>query len=334
MPEISVIVPVYNTEQYLRRCLDSIIAQTFEDFELILIDDGSTDTSGIICDEYAKKDSRVRVFHQINQGQAAARNHALDWMFENSDSKYVSFIDSDDWVHPQYLELLFKGLQEDSVISACRYCLFSSSDEIQIQTLPPISERVSPDYVYTRGEKQIYTYVWGILYERSLWKDVRFPVGVKWEDTLIFHRVIFAASEVSWVDYELYYYFRNPNGTAFSEWNSDKMDYIYALQSLLQDPIIIRHNTVFEAVKHSFTDSIIRRISFLELRTQEDKKFYGKDLYEHRKALRRFLRTFHRDYPFSENQHLYEAAFPKRVWLYWEMRALLGKMKRMVKKWR
>ena len=98
MPLISVIVPVYNTEHYLHRCVDSILAQTFTDFELLLVDDGSTDKSSEICEEYVASDCRVRVFHHENQGQAAARNQALDWMFANSDSKYISFIDSDDWI--------------------------------------------------------------------------------------------------------------------------------------------------------------------------------------------------------------------------------------------
>ena len=107
MPEISVIVPVYNTEQYLHRCVDSILAQTFTDFELILVDDGSPDNSGAICDEYAGKDQRIHVIHQSNGGRGLVRNAALNWIQTNSDSKWIAFVDSDDWIHPQYLEVLF-----------------------------------------------------------------------------------------------------------------------------------------------------------------------------------------------------------------------------------
>ena len=88
MSEISLIVPVYKTEPYLHRCIDSILSQTFTDFELVLVDDGSPDKCGVICDEYAKQDKRIKVFHQNNKGQAAARNLALDWVFENSDSGF------------------------------------------------------------------------------------------------------------------------------------------------------------------------------------------------------------------------------------------------------
>ena len=101
-PKISVIVPVYNVEQYLCRCIDSIIAQTFPDFELLLIDDGSKDRSGEICDEYAQKDDRVRVFHKENGGVSSARNLGLD----NAKGEWISFIDSDDWIEVDYLQVI------------------------------------------------------------------------------------------------------------------------------------------------------------------------------------------------------------------------------------
>lgn len=103
IPQISVIVPVYNVEKYLSRCIESILSQTFTDFELLLIDDGSTDRSGEICDEYAKKDTRIRVFHTKNRGVSAARNLGLD----NAKGEWISFVDSDDWVENDYLKSLF-----------------------------------------------------------------------------------------------------------------------------------------------------------------------------------------------------------------------------------
>ena len=119
---ISVIVPVYNTEKYLRRCIDSILAQTYSDFELILIDDGSTDNSGKICDDYAEKDNRIVVIHQDNKGQAIARNVGLDYVFEKDNSEWISFVDSDDCIHGRYLEtLLAAGIKNCVKISVCDY---------------------------------------------------------------------------------------------------------------------------------------------------------------------------------------------------------------------
>ena len=122
MPAISVIVPVYKVEKYIHRCVDSILGQTFTDYELILVDDGSPDNCGAICDEYAVKDSRIVVIHQENGGLSAARNTGIDWSFANSDSRWLTFIDSDDWVHPEYLQRLLAAAVEHNVsVSICGY---------------------------------------------------------------------------------------------------------------------------------------------------------------------------------------------------------------------
>ena len=122
MALISVISPVYNTEKLLPRCLDSILSQTFQDVELILVNDGSRDRSGEICEEYASKDSRIHVIHQNNSGVSAARNAALDWVMEHSNSRWIMFVDSDDWVHPLILQTLLELNRKYQVkVSACGY---------------------------------------------------------------------------------------------------------------------------------------------------------------------------------------------------------------------
>ena len=125
---ISVIVPVYNVEKYLNRCIDSILAQTFTDFELILVDDGSPDNCGKICDEYAAKDSRIHVIHKANGGLSDARNAGIDWAFANSNSEWVTFMDSDDWIPDNYLfELYHACVQNLSQVAICDYVLYSSN---------------------------------------------------------------------------------------------------------------------------------------------------------------------------------------------------------------
>ena len=108
MPKLSVIVPVYNTEKYLRECIDSILAQTFTDFELILVDDGSTDGSGIICDEYADKDPRVQVIHQQNGGATVARRSGV----RIARGEYVTFVDSDDWIDSDFYAPMIEKIKE------------------------------------------------------------------------------------------------------------------------------------------------------------------------------------------------------------------------------
>ena len=114
MSRISIIVPVYRVEPYLDRCVKSILCQTFEDFDLVLVDDGSPDRCGAICDAYAAADTRVHVIHQQNGGVSAARNSGIDWSFESSDSGLLTFIDSDDYVKPTMLKTLFDALMENN----------------------------------------------------------------------------------------------------------------------------------------------------------------------------------------------------------------------------
>ena len=108
MDLITVVVPVYNVEQYLKDCIDSIILQTYKDIEIILVDDGSTDTSGLICDEYKSKDKRIKVFHKENGGLSSARNCGI----ENATGKYITFVDSDDVVRENYILFLYKAIKE------------------------------------------------------------------------------------------------------------------------------------------------------------------------------------------------------------------------------
>ena len=219
MPEISVIVPVYKVEPYLRTCVDSILAQTFTDFELILVDDGSPDNCGAICDAYAANDNRVRVIHQENQGQAAARNRALDWIFENSDSEYVSFIDSDDWVHERFLELLLRGIKRFDV-RICQ-CRFMETAEAQPST--ELTERIvsiSPQEQYS---SYYSAFMWDKLFARSCWEKMRFPEGQIYEDVAIWYKMLCNEDKLSLVDDVLYYYYINLNSTVHTDWTPKKL---------------------------------------------------------------------------------------------------------------
>lgn len=340
MPEISVIVPVYNVEPYLHRCIDSILAQSFTDFELILVDDGSPDNCGAICDEYAAKDKRIHVIHQDNQGQGAARNHALDWMFANSDSEYVSFIDSDDWVHPRYLEALYCAVHQFAVrISACRLQLFRNLDEIQAEEDINTPVVVDSAYIYTHGEKRIYTYVCGLLYDRSLWKTIRFPEEKKWEDLRVFHIVLLQERHAAWIDQYLYYYFRNPNGTVYSRWSPEKMDYVSALEELMDDPAIMEEESILQAIKDRYVhylNSIINELTDSK-DSEIDRKKYIKEL---QKKLHSFLKSPKNDcYRFRSHKYLFAAANPvlfninrKLYWCYWTIIGVSRKVRRLLTK--
>ena len=161
---ISVIVPVYKVEPYLRKCVDSILAQSYSDLEVILVDDGSPDNCGAICDEYAEKDARVRVIHKTNGGISDARNAGLDIMT----GEYVAFVDSDDWIDEQHLSSLYKLVKNGADIAVSDVCQIRT-DETEICTFV---HRESKDFV----DEIVFVCVWNKLYSRSIIGDVRFTI--------------------------------------------------------------------------------------------------------------------------------------------------------------
>ncbi len=206
MSKIDVIVPVYNVEPDLRRCVDSILGQTLPDFTLYLIDDGSADGSGGICGEYAGKDGRVRVIHQENRGPSAARNRGL----EASSSGYVTFIDSDDYVEERYLERLWRiaGEREaDMVLSG-----MTVAEEGKSVPAAPVEEpahwAVSREeaFRYMLGGERPLLFACGKLYRRELFQEIRFPEGELYEELKIMHRLVERASRIACTAYAGYVY--------------------------------------------------------------------------------------------------------------------------------
>lgn len=196
MAKISVIVPVYKVESYLRKCVDSVLGQTFKDFELILVDDGSPDNCGKICDEYAAADCRVKVIHQKNGGLSAARNAGIDSVMTQSKSEYITFIDSDDWVSDTYLERLYEGVclgAEISVVGVAR-----AFDENTIVRMRPERKwRVLSPEEYWLIPDESKEAAWTKLYAKELFRNVRFPVGKVSEEVFTTHKVVFAARNIA-----------------------------------------------------------------------------------------------------------------------------------------
>jgi glycosyltransferase involved in cell wall biosynthesis len=229
MPQISVIVPVYKVEPYLHRCVDSILAQTFVDFDLILVDDGSPDRCPAICDEYALKDSRIKVIHQPNGGLSAARNAGLDWIFTHSDSQWVFFIDSDDWIHPMTLECLLDANQQfNTSVSACGYEETSGKNpEVNTTDLVPTTYETELFFVERNTNAVIAC---GKLYRKDCFQVIRYPVGKIHEDEYITHKILFQYPFVAFIAAPLYAYFSNPQGITKSEWSPKRLDAIDALK--------------------------------------------------------------------------------------------------------
>ncbi len=208
MAEISIIVPVYNVEGYLENCIDSILNQTFKDFELILVDDGSTDSSGKICDIHGEKDSRIKVIHKTNGGLSSARNAGID----RACGKYIGFVDSDDSIHPQMYEILYNLVKEyKSDISCCNYkkTYDISSKEHEDLNLNEVREMSNIEAIKNLYDKDLgvkLVVAWNKLYNKNLFDSIRYEVGRLHEDEFIAHRILYKCKKIVYINNELYYY--------------------------------------------------------------------------------------------------------------------------------
>lgn len=232
MPIISVIVPVYKVEAYLDRCVGSILGQSFRDFELILVDDGSPDNCGAICDGYAARDSRVYVIHQENGGLSAARNAGIDWVMANSDSQWLTFVDSDDWLHREYLNVLYQAVKKNEAeIAACDTHLTEHWQEDRPLQDPNITVMIPTEAFTHEYEKCISAC--DKLVAKKLYEDIRYPVGKVHEDAYISHILLFQAKRIAIVPQELSYYFWNHGGITKATWTPRRMDGLEAHEQRL-----------------------------------------------------------------------------------------------------
>ena len=234
MPEITVIVPVYKAEAFLADCIDSILVQSFSDFEILLVDDGSPDNCGRICDEYAARYDRIHVIHQKNQGQAAARNHALAY----AQSNWICFVDSDDLIHPQMLEYLYKAVQETAApVSMCGMLeavtlpeSFCKEREVAFEVFGMDEESLSS--LYDADEYPGWV-ACAKLIRRDLIEAYPFREGRVYEDNEAVGRWLCKGGSLARTKEMLYFYRGNPDSTTKSEFRLKRLDYLWALESLI-----------------------------------------------------------------------------------------------------
>ncbi len=235
MPEISVIVPVYKCEQYLEACVDSILNQTFTDFEIVLVNDGSPDNSGNLCDELAEKYSKIVVLHQENQGQAAARNNGV----KIANGEWLHFVDSDDSLHPQMLESLYNAVSKSNVkLAMC--------SAIQGETIPEdfnchknvkfeISQ-MTEDNIFNlcENEKYYYWVVWGKLIHKSIYEKYPLTEGRIYEDNAIVCKWLHEAGKIAIFDEKLYFYYTNTSGTTKKVFSAKQLDVLWAFREQIE----------------------------------------------------------------------------------------------------
>ncbi len=231
LPVVSIIVPVYNVKSYVGECVESLCRQTYTNLEILLVDDGSTDGSGEVCDEYAGRDERIRVIHQANRGLSGARNMGLD----DARGEYIAFVDSDDLVSRNYVETLYELLMKyEADIAACAYIKGTTEQLTDIRekvlSLDNVKEICMPSVKLLKqwhGKyKQQETVAWNKLYCREVWngrKKIRFPESRNHEDVLISHLVVQGAKTIVLTTEILYFYrIRKGSITLQTEYDREK----------------------------------------------------------------------------------------------------------------
>ncbi len=232
-PMVSVIVPVYNVEKQICRCIDSLINQTYKNLEIILVDDGSTDSSGEICDTYKIKDSRIQVIHQKNMGISGARNKALS----RFNGEYVFFVDSDDYIQLDTIEkLMNESVQYNADIVACGFShVFDDKPEEEFTEGVPGLWSGKVSVIHMMRDRNICTVPWNKLYKGYLWKEISFPLNCLHEDEATIYKLLYEAKIVRFIPDCLYKYYQRPN-------------------SIMNDGLVGRH--------HYFTQAMENRIDY------------------------------------------------------------------------
>ena len=219
---ISVIIPVYNVKPYIRQCLDSVIRQSYKNLEIILVDDGSTDGSGEICNQYAEKDSRIRVIHQSNRGLSEARNAGL----ELATGKYIMFVDSDDWVEPDFCRIPYELSEKhsaDIVIFPFRKAETWKQPKRYRESDGLKNKNRALWLLHHSGAAA----VWNKLYKKELFLEIRFPADRVYEDIAVTHKLILKAERIYYTNNIVLYHYRSRAGSITTE-NTHKTvkDYI------------------------------------------------------------------------------------------------------------
>ena len=323
MPEISIIVPVYKAEAFLPACINSILSQTFSDLEVILVDDGSPDNSGAICEEYAAKDSRVSVIHQDNQGQAAARNHAMT----HAKGNWVCFVDSDDLIHPQMVELLHKAaVSSGAGISMCRMLEAVEVPEDFCQTYGESFEVLPMDEatLVKLHDREAYPgwVACAKLIRREYVEQYPFTPGRVYEDNAVVCWWLKEAGKLASIPHPMYFYRGNPESTTKRSFSLKKLDYLWALREIIR----FCNASGFSELKSRFAARYAEeaagcyRIVSYELHRPDVQKTIKKNV-------RELAREEEVHFTKAQSEDLLDAMHPKLIRFYWPLEGAVRTLK-------
>lgn len=239
-PLISIVVPVYNVEQYLGESIKSLLAQTYRNIEIILVDDGSTDNCPIICDRYAKQDMRVKVLHKKNGGLSDARNKGIDI----ARGEYIGFVDSDDWVEPNMYEVLLKSIINDkSDISVCGIIREYKNGTVSQGNIAETMSQNEAVKALLDGNI-IHDHAWSKLYKKDLFAEVRYPKGMVYEDIRTTYKLFLKSNKISIVSKCLYHYRQRRGSIIRNGFTEKKLEWLDAVKALKKDYRLNPYNDI------------------------------------------------------------------------------------------
>lgn len=267
---VSVIVPIYNVEPYLKECIESILAQTWKNYEVILVDDGSTDLSGKLCDAYANENDKVRVIHKENGGLSSARNAGI----EVSVGNYIAFVDSDDIIHPDYLKVLVEIAEsQEADLVACDFIKGENCQWIQ-NPAPQIEIRLGENILRKMNDKDvIVTVAWNKLYQRKFFDKygLRYPEGKIHEDMFLTPQVLYHAKKMVITNQKLYFYRQRENSIMNTAFSLKQLDGLEAI--LFRIKLFEKWNET--QLQQKEYEALIRKCRYLYKKIKTaDEKFY------------------------------------------------------------
>ncbi|MGF3075657.1 glycosyltransferase family 2 protein [Facklamia sp. P12955] len=231
---ISIVIPVYNVENYLEKCVKSVLNQTYNKLEIILVNDGSTDRSKEICDELASSDKRIKIINKENGGLSDARNVGIS----NSTGEYIGFVDSDDWIEHNMYETLLDSIENNNTeIAICGiYREYKNETKVEDNDNKILTSKQALKKLLIGDE--IHDHAWSKLYRRSLFKNVRYPKGKVYEDIRTTYKLFLNSNKVSLANQPLYHYRQRKGSIIRNGFSETKFEWLYAIQELLNEPYL------------------------------------------------------------------------------------------------
>lgn len=288
--KVSIIVPIYNVEKYLQKCIDSIFEQTYSSLEIILVNDGSTDQCAAICEKNAIIDNRILIIHKENGGLSSARNAGLDI----ATGKYIAFVDADDTVHPKFVEILVSLCEQYNCdIAQCDFlCISENSIKLPLNPQQPLifySGKQSLYEMCTGKDDVKYSVAWNKIYKKELFSEIRYPVGKIHEDEFTTYKIFWKAQKVVVTNQYLYYYLQREGSIIRSKYSLKRLDALIAFKERLE---FLKDNGLekeYIATMHKYIGLIERICNSLKVDVADCEDICNKLLKEREQLIRQFF---------------------------------------------